>query len=216
MKNFIKENWYKLMIGTSVLLVSLGVFFFLLINSFYRMSDVNITTPIKEDVEDSIKVKKYLEKAIEEGKTKGDAVARKEFNEANAVSYRMLSAGEKIACLDKLGYSELKKRLDEGSYGDGLSYEDCQFVENAIHSYAKLTNDIPIKTVMDGIYVTLVLKVGGKKYKLVPVLRDNDPEGIYGKYPNLDNKFAWIKPDVESNLSSKTYHGLKEFVDEFK
>ena len=183
---------------------------------FYSQSERTKEQKKEDDTKHKEKGAKDLENAKEKAKTKGDAVARKEFNEVNTVSYRMLSAGEKIAYLDKLGYSELKKRLDEGSYGDGLSYEDCQFVENAIHSYAKLTNDIPIKTVMDGIYVTLVLKVGGKKYKLVPVLRDNDPEGIYGKYPNLDNKFAWIKPDVGSNLSSKTYHGLKEFVDEFK
>jgi len=50
----------------------------------------------------------------------------------------------------------------------------------------------------------------------VPVFSDDDPEGIYGKYPELNDKYAWIQPDVDSNMSNKTYHTLEEFVSKFK
>jgi hypothetical protein len=145
----------------------------------------------------------------------GKDFTREEFNKTNTEAWDILKDDEQTTVLNnKYGYSDLVKRLKEGSYGDSLSYDDCEFVLESIRTDTRLTSDQT--TIPKGLYVSLALEGGGKFYKLVPVLRNNDPEKIYGKYPNLNNKYAWIKPDMDSNMGSKTYHPLSEFVKEFK
>lgn len=170
----------------------------------------------EEEKEDRRKFEEEQKNRAETIKNKGIDKARTEYNDMQLKLWQELPSTEQIKILDKHGYSKLKEKLDLGNYGDSLSYDDCQFVFRSIAANPKVTKDVPESEWPKSPDATLALKGGDKYYKLVPVLRDNDPEGIYGKYPNLDDKFAWIKPDISSDLSSKTYHPLSEFVKEFK
>ena len=145
--------------------------------------------------------------------------SRNEYNEKNKKLWNDLGktfgAKGQTDIVDKYGWTELRNLLGDGRYGK-LSYDDCKFIRDNMYTDPLITADIPPKDWPKPPTAIIILGGGGKYYKVVPVFSDNDPEGIYGKYPELNDKYAWIQPDVDSNMSNKTYHTLEEFVSKFK
>ena len=59
----------------------------------------------------------------------------------------------------------------------------------------------------------------GKKYKVVPVFRNNDPYSLYGKTsdPNIKDYWAWLKPphDEITSKDSVQPFSMKQFIEEY-